>query len=109
MNRSVLDVQIPRNSLHNAMNFVGFVSKVCIYTLLCLPCETISRKSFVNMKKVFLTLSALVAFVMSAVLKIENADVYVTGSNFRFLSTDIITEFRGWKSRCRLPPVGGKM
>lgn len=56
------------------------------------------------MKKVFLTLSALVAFVMSAVLKIENADVYVTGSNSRFLSTDIITEFRGQGDQINVYP-----
>ena len=30
--------------------------------------------------------------VLNSYLKIENADVYVTGSNSRFLSTDIITE-----------------
>lgn len=28
-------------------------------------------------------------------MKIENADVYVTGSNSKFLSKDVITEFRG--------------
>ena len=33
--------------------------------------------------------------VLNSLLHIRNADVYVTGSNSRFLSTDIITEFRG--------------
>lgn len=33
--------------------------------------------------------------VLNSYLKIENADVYVTGSNAKFLSTDIITTFRG--------------
>ena len=33
--------------------------------------------------------------VLNSYLKIENADIYVTGSNSKFLSTDIITEFRG--------------
>ena len=33
--------------------------------------------------------------VLNGFLKIENLDVYVTGSNSRFLSTDIQTEFRG--------------
>ena len=33
--------------------------------------------------------------VLNSLLHISNADVYVTGSNSHFLSTDIVTEFRG--------------
>ncbi len=33
--------------------------------------------------------------VLNSFLHIKNADVYVTGSNAKFLSSDIITEFRG--------------
>jgi len=33
--------------------------------------------------------------VLNSLLHIKNADVYVTGSNSHFLSTDIATEFRG--------------
>ena len=33
--------------------------------------------------------------VLNSLLHIDNADVYVTGSNSKFLSKDIITEFRG--------------
>ncbi len=33
--------------------------------------------------------------VLNSYLKIENADIYVTGSNARFLSKDVITTFRG--------------
>ena len=33
--------------------------------------------------------------VLNSLLRRENLDVYVTGSNSRFLSSDIITEFRG--------------
>lgn len=33
--------------------------------------------------------------VLNSFLKKSNLDVYVTGSNSRFLSSDIITEFRG--------------
>jgi predicted AAA+ superfamily ATPase len=33
--------------------------------------------------------------VLNSCLHIDNLDVYVTGSNSRFLSTDVITEFRG--------------
>ena len=33
--------------------------------------------------------------VLNSYLKIKNADIYVTGSNSKFLSSDIVTEFRG--------------
>ena len=33
--------------------------------------------------------------VLNSYLKVKNADVYVTGSNSKFLSKDVITEFRG--------------
>ena len=33
--------------------------------------------------------------VLNSLLRISNIDVYVTGSNSRFLSSDIVTEFRG--------------
>ena len=33
--------------------------------------------------------------VLNSLLHIKNADVYVTGSNSKFLSKDVITEFRG--------------
>ena len=33
--------------------------------------------------------------VLNSYLKIKNADVYVTGSNARFLSKDVVTTFRG--------------
>ena len=43
--------------------------------------------------------------VLNSYLKIENADVYVTGSNSRFLSTDVITEFRGRGDEIRIAPL----
>lgn len=43
--------------------------------------------------------------VLNSYLKIQNADVYVTGSNSRFLSTDIITEFRGRGDQIHVYPL----
>lgn len=41
--------------------------------------------------------------VLNSYLHVDNAEVYVTGSNARFLSKDVITEFRGrgWEIRVR--------
>ncbi len=43
--------------------------------------------------------------VLNSLLRVENADVYVTGSNSKFLSSDIITEFRGRGDEIRLYPL----
>ena len=42
---------------------------------------------------------------MNSYLKIENADVYVTGSNSKFLSKDVITEFRGRGDEIKIAPL----
>ena len=42
--------------------------------------------------------------VLNGFLHRENLDVYVTGSNSRFLSSDIITEFRGRGDEIRVTP-----
>lgn len=42
--------------------------------------------------------------VLNGFLHRDNLDVYVTGSNSRFLSTDIITEFRGRGDEIRVSP-----
>lgn len=43
--------------------------------------------------------------VLNSLLHIRNADVYVTGSNSRFLSSDVITEFRGRGDEIRMYPL----
>ena len=43
--------------------------------------------------------------VLNSLLHIPSADVYVTGSNSRFLSTDVITEFRGRGDEIRMYPL----
>lgn len=43
--------------------------------------------------------------VLTGFLHIENLDVYVTGSNSRFLSSDIVTEFRGRGDELRVYPL----
>lgn len=46
--------------------------------------------------------------VLNSYLKIENADVYVTGSNARFLSKDVITTFRGRGEEIKVFPLSFK-
>lgn len=43
--------------------------------------------------------------VLNGFLHIKNADIYVTGSNAKFLSKDIITEFRGRGDQIHLQPL----
>ena len=43
--------------------------------------------------------------VLNGLIRIENVDVYVTGSNAKFLSKDIITEFRGRGDEVHINPL----
>ena len=43
--------------------------------------------------------------VLNGLMRIDNGDVYVTGSNARFLSRDIITEFRGRGDELHIQPL----
>lgn len=43
--------------------------------------------------------------VLNSFLHIKNADIYVTGSNSRFLSSDVITEFRGRGDEIHVYPL----
>nr|MCR4781261.1 ATP-binding protein [Lachnospiraceae bacterium] len=43
--------------------------------------------------------------VLNSLLHIKNADVYVTGSNSKFLSKDVITEFRGRGDEIHIYPL----
>lgn len=43
--------------------------------------------------------------VLNGLLRIENLDIYVTGSNSKFLSTDIVTEFRGRGEEIKIYPL----
>lgn len=46
--------------------------------------------------------------VLNSLMHIHNADVYVTGSNSKFLSKDIITEFRGRGDEIHVYPLSFK-
>lgn len=46
--------------------------------------------------------------VLNSYLKIENTDIYVSGSNSKFLSSDIITEFRGRGTQIHVYPLSFK-
>lgn len=43
--------------------------------------------------------------VLNSLLRMEKVDVYVTGSNSKFLSSDIVTEFRGRGYEIRMYPL----
>lgn len=44
--------------------------------------------------------------VLNGLLRRRNVDVYVTGSNSKLLSTDVLTEFRGRGDEVRVRPLG---
>ncbi len=43
--------------------------------------------------------------VLNSLLRLDNVDIYVTGSNAKFLSSDILTEFRGRGDEIRIHPL----
>lgn len=43
--------------------------------------------------------------VLNGLMKLPNVDIYVTGSNSKFLSSDIVTEFRGRGDEVRVLPL----
>ena len=43
--------------------------------------------------------------VLNSLLRMDHVDIYVTGSNSRFLSSDIVTEFRGRGDEIRVYPL----
>ena len=44
-------------------------------------------------------------FILNGLLYEKNLDIYITGSNSKFLSSDIITEFRGRGDQIRIAPL----
>jgi len=46
--------------------------------------------------------------LLNGLMKIDNLDIYITGSNSRFLSKDIITEFRGRGDQIHIYPLSFK-
>ena len=47
-------------------------------------------------------------YVLNGLLYEKNVDIYVTGSNSKFLSSDIITEFRGRSDQIKVYPLSFK-
>lgn len=43
--------------------------------------------------------------ILNSLIRMKNVDVYVTGSNARFLSKDVITEFRGRGDEVHMSPL----
>lgn len=68
------------------------------------------KKSLVDEKQYYILLDEIQYVdrfheVMNSLLRIENVDIYVTGSNSKFLSSDILTEFRGRGDEIRVYPL----
>ena len=73
-------------------------------------CLAFIRKSVKDSKPYYLLIDEVQLMpefedVLNSCLHITNLDTYVTGSNSRFLSTDIITEFRGRGDEIYLRPL----
>ena len=73
-------------------------------------CLAYIRKSVKDSKPYYLLIDEVQLMpefedVLNSCLHISNLDTYVTGSNSRFLSTDIITEFRGRGDEIYLRPL----
>lgn len=43
--------------------------------------------------------------ILNGLLRLDNVDIYITGSNSKFLSSDIMTEFRGRGDEVRVYPL----
>lgn len=43
--------------------------------------------------------------VLNGLMRIKNLDIYVTGSNSKFLSSDVVTEFRGRGDEIKVYPL----
>lgn len=46
--------------------------------------------------------------ILNGLLRLDNVDIYITGSNSKFLSSDIMTEFRGRGDEVRIFPLSFK-
>ena len=73
-------------------------------------CLTFIKKQIKDQKQYYLLIDEVQLMdefedVLNSCLHIQNMDTYVTGSNSRFLSKDIITEFRGRGDEMYLRPL----
>lgn len=71
------------------------------------------RDRITDNKKYFIFLDEIqevenFVFLLNGLMKINNADIYITGSNSKFLSKDIITEFRGRGDQIHVIPLSFK-
>lgn len=79
---------------------------------LCSPDKLMGYlKSYINDESIYYILLDEVQLlkefvpVLNGLLRKENLDIYVTGSNSRFLSTDVVTEFRGRGDQIHVFPL----
>lgn len=71
------------------------------------------REKIIDDKKYFIFLDEIqevdkFVYLLNGLNQIKNVDIYVTGSNSKFLSKDIITEFRGRGDKIQVNPLSFK-
>ena len=71
------------------------------------------RDRITDNKKYFIFLDEIqgvenFVYLLNGLMKINNVDIYITGSNSKFLSKDIITEFRGRGDQIHVNPLSFK-
>lgn len=71
------------------------------------------KSKVINDKKYYLLLDEIQLVdgfesLLNGLLRLSNIDCYFTGSNFKFLSSDIISEFKGRGDEIRIHPLSFK-
>ena len=77
---------------------------------LCAPCHASVHESIKDKEAYYIILDKVQYLdefedVLSSLLHIRNADIYVTGSNSKYLSSDVITQFRGRGDEIHVYPL----
>lgn len=95
--KTLLGKQGSRNLSVNHLKFIEFISS---------KTKDKTKKYYILLDEI--QLLEYFVFVLNGLLRHENFDIYVTGSNSKLLSKDIVTEFRGRGDAVHLYPLSFK-